>query len=208
MDAPAGVGVSDVDAGKPDGAGATPRVSGEGTYDRRYTRLAHRLLDMGVRPNHFTLLQIPVFAGMIWAAWTDAPWWFFSLSWLVIVLDGGDGILARVGGLQSRAGAILDATMDTAGVAVVLWGASRFHPDAAAWFLLLFVLNGALYLQNARLDEKVVSYVRGPIILTVTFPDVLVIGIAMTLLVTVFLLVVRVPATFASFRAVGAPPAP
>lgn len=181
------------------GPGAA-ETTGEGTYDRRYERIARRFLSAGIRPNHLTLLQIPVFAGMVWAALEGRPWWFFGLSWSVIVLDGGDGILARVGNLQSRSGAILDAAMDTTGIAVVLWGASRFHPDWTAAFLVIFLVNVLLYLQNGLLDEKVVTYVRGPIILAVTFPDVVVMAVAMTGLIGLFLLFVRLPATV---RAVG-----
>jgi phosphatidylglycerophosphate synthase len=175
-------------------------TTGEGTYDRRWERTARRFLDAGVKPNHFTLLQIPVFMGLVWAALAGLPWWFFGLSWFVIILDGGDGILARVGNLQSRSGAILDAAMDTTGIAVVLWGASRFQPDWTVAFAALFVFNVVLYLQNGLLDEKVVSYVRGPIILAVTIPDVVAVAVAMTMLISAFLFAVRVPATV---RALG-----
>lgn len=167
--------------------------SSEGTFDRRYERVARRLIDAGVRPNHVTFLQIPVFIGMAWAAWTAQPWWYFGLSWLVIILDGGDGILARVGRLDSKSGEILDATMDTVGVAVVLWGAAQFQPQFTIPLAVLFVLNVLLYLQNNPLPDKAVSYVRGPIIIGVVAPDTMVVSLAITLGITSFLLVARMP---------------
>ncbi len=167
--------------------------SGEGTYDRRFERIAHWLLDRGVRPNHFTFAQIPVFAGMIWAAANTQTWWFFALSWFVILLDGGDGILARVGNLQSRTGAILDASFDTFGIAVVLGGAAQFFPEAAALFWTLFVLNGILFLQNALLANKVVSYVRGPILVGIAWPDAMFGSLVLVYVIVVWLLVAKTP---------------
>lgn len=185
--------------------------SEEGTFDRRYERVARWCLDHGIRPNHLTFLQVPVFTGMVWAALTGEPWWFFGLSWFVVLLDGGDGILARVGGMQSRAGALLDAGMDTVGIAVVMWGASRFFLDWAAWVLAgLFVLNLLLYGQNQILGEKVVSYVRGPVIVPIVVPDMLYVGLGMAGLIGLWLLAWRVPGTVRALasRTVGAPPSP
>ncbi len=182
----------------------TAEHSEEGTYDRRWERLAKRFLDMGIRPNHFTLLQVPVFVGMAYAAIHGDVWLFFGLSWLVIILDGGDGILARVGGLQSKAGAVLDSVMDTVGIAVVLWAASLFAPEFTPWFIALFVGNVLLYLQNMRFHEKVVSYVRGPIIVGVAVPDTMLVSIVITLGITLFLLFMRLPGTLA----VQGPPSP
>ncbi len=171
------------------------RKSKEQAFDRPFERAALWLLSKGVRPNHITFLQIPVLAVMVWAAWHGHVWWFFGLSWIVMVLDGADGIVARVGGTQSRSGAVLDASLDTLGILVVLWGATRFHPDQAwAWWSLL-ALNGALYAQNVVLEEKVVTYVRGPVLLAVAFPDVLWLAIVGTLLVSIWLIGTRLPAT-------------
>lgn len=198
-------------AGGDDGPrGPRKRRSQEGTFDRRYERVARWCLDRGIRPNHLTFLQVPVFSGMVWAALQGEAWWFFGLSWLVVVLDGGDGILARVGGLHSRAGALLDAGMDTLGVAVVLWGASRFFPDWTGGVLLgLFTLNLLLYGQNQVLDEKVVSYVRGPVLVPVVVPDMLYVGLGMASLVGLWLLFWRVPATARTLAGgVRSPPSP
>lgn len=192
-------------------AGRGHRRSEEGTFDRRYERAARWCLDRGIRPNHLTFLQIPVFAGMGWAALNGEPWWFFGLSWFVVLLDGGDGILARVGGLHSRLGALLDAGMDTLGIAVVMWGASRFFPDWAGPVLLgLFVLNLLLYSQNQVLGEKVVSYVRGPVIVPIVVPDTLYLGLGLAAFTGLWLFLWRVPRTvrFLIAGRIGAPPAP
>lgn len=176
------------------------RRSREGTFDQRFRSWAEWLLARGVRPNHFTLLQLPLYAIMAWGALHDRPWLFVGLSFGVIVLDGGDGILARVGGQESRFGAFLDATMDSLGIALVLWGASRFYPDMR-WVLLgLFVLNMALYAQNAVLHEKVVSYVRGPVLAPIVFPDTVVLAMVVAGTVGGFLFVTRLPATARAVR--------
>lgn len=172
------------------------RRSREGTYDRTFGRAAMWLLDRGIHPNHFTFLQIPVFAVQILAALEGWRWTFVLLIALLIILDGGDGILARVGGMQSRAGAILDSTFDTLGIAIVMWGAAQFFPAAEAWLLFLFLGNTVLYLQNALLGEKVIAYIRGPVLAAVAFPDALLAGLAVGSFIITWLLVMRLPSTW------------
>ncbi len=183
------------------------KKSKEGTYDRRFERVAHWLLARGVRPNHFTFAQIPVFAAMIWSALSGQTWWFFGLSWFVILLDGGDGILARVGNLQSRTGAILDASFDTFGIAVVLGGAAQFFPEVGALLWTLFVLNGLLFLQNALLGAKVVSYVRGPVLVGVAWPEAMFGSLVVVYVIVLWLLVAKTPATLRHVAALRTRPA-
>jgi len=183
------------------------RKSSEGTYDRSFERGARWLLEHGVHPNHFTFLQLPVFLVEIEAALhpAEVAWrWVFSLSTiLVIVLDGGDGILARVGRLQSKTGAVLDATFDTLGIAIILWGASQFaaaqHPEMALfytqWLMFLFLGNIVLFLQNAVLEEKVIAYLRGPVVIGIALPDLLLGGLVVPSVIVLFLVVWRTPAT-------------
>lgn len=183
------------------------RRSSHGTFDRRYERVAKWFLAHGVRPNHLTFLQVPVFAVMVWAALEGRPWTFFGFSLFVILLDGGDGILARVGGMQSRAGAILDASMDTLGIAVVLWCAAQFY--GFGWALVaLFLLNALLYGQNMVLDEKVVSYMRGPVIAPIIVPDSLYFALAIAFITVGWLLLWRVPRTLRILAGRPVPPAP
>jgi len=167
----------------------------EGLFDRYFTKAARWLLARGVRPNHFTFLQVPVFVAEVYAALNGLRWLFIGLIGLVIFLDGGDGILARVGGLQSRAGAVLDASFDTAGIAIVLWGASVFFPEAALWLALLFVGNLLLYVQNAVVGSKAVSYLRGPVLAAVAFPQTLLAALLIDGFIVAWLLAARLPRT-------------
>ncbi len=171
----------------------------EGTYDRRFDSIAKALLARGVRPNHFTFSQIPVFALQIYAALqgtTGWRWTFVALIALLIILDGGDGILARVGNLQSKSGAVLDSTFDTLGIAIVMWGAARFFPEAETWLMFLFLGNTLLYLQNALLEHKVIAYIRGPVLSAVAFPETLFMAMWVAAIITVWLLVARLPASW------------
>lgn len=172
---------------------AAARPSSEGVYDRSFDKAARWLLARGVHPNHFTFLQIPVFAIQIVAAVQAWRYTFVLLIVLLIVLDGGDGILARVGGMQSRTGAVLDSTFDTMGIAIVVWGASQFYPAASAWLLYLFLGNTILYLQNALLGEKVIAYLRGPILVAVTFPETLLAALVLSSIIILTLIVARLP---------------
>lgn len=173
----------------------------EGVYDRWFAPAARWLLARGLRPNHLTFLQVPVFAAEIWAAWQGYRWLFIGLIVFVIALDGGDGILARVGGLQSRTGAMLDSLFDTMGIAVVLWGASLFFtPAATPWLLLLFLGNTMLYLQNALLEEKVIAYLRGPVLTAVAWPQALLAALVVASFVILWLLLWRGRRTWRALR--------
>lgn len=165
-------------------------------FDKPFENAARWLLAKGVHPNHFTFLQIPVFVAMIWAGNAGNGWALFGLAWIPVILDGGDGILARVGRLESRAGAILDAVMDTVGIAVVLWGASQFFPGISWMYPLLFMLNGLLFAQNALLEEKWLGYVRGPVMIPVVAPDTIVLAMVMAFVTVSFLLLWRLPRTY------------
>jgi len=179
------------------------RKRNESVFDRRFVPAARRLLAHGVHPNHFTFLQIPVFAFTILAAVKGWNWPFALTTVFVMVLDGGDGILARVGNLQSRTGAILDAVFDLTGIAILMWGATKFFPAAEAWIMLLFLANVLLFLQNALLGDKVVSYVRGPIVGAVAFPQVLLAALLVSTFTVGFLLVVRAKRSWKALAKAG-----
>ena len=170
----------------------------QGTFDGPFIRLAKWLLARGVHPNHFTFAQVPVFALEIWAAQQGHAWIFVSSILLVIALDGGDGILARTGNLASRKGAILDSTFDTMGIAIIMWGAAQFFPAAEAWFLWLFVGNSLIYLQNALLEEKMVSYIRGPTLVAIAWPNFLVGALLASSFVVIWIFGMRLPRTLKS----------
>ncbi len=168
----------------------------QGTFDAPFERLARWALAHGVHPNHLTFAQVPVFLAEVYAATQGWNWVFVGLILFIMVLDGGDGILARTGNLQSRKGAVLDSTFDTLGIAVVVWGATQFYPEAETWLFLLFLLNTLLFLQNALLEEKMVSYVRGPLILSVAWPGFLFGALLLASFLVLWLLIARLPKTF------------
>ncbi len=172
------------------------RRAKEAYYDKPFESAAKWLLARGVHPNHFTFLQIPVFVVTIIAAVQGWNWPFVLMIAFIIVLDGGDGILARVGKLATKTGAVLDSTFDTLGIAVVMWGATKFFPAQEAWLMLLFLANTILYLQNALLGRKVVAYIRGPILAAVAFPAVLPGALVVSTFIVGWLVVVRSPASF------------
>lgn len=165
----------------------------ESAFDRRFVQAAKWMLGKGVHPNHFTFLQVPVFAFTIVAALQGWNWPFVLTILFVMVLDGGDGILARVGNLQSKTGAVLDAMFDTMGIAIMVWGATKFFPAVEGWLLLLFLANVLLFLQNSVLGDKVVSYIRGPIVGAVAFPQVLLGALLLATFTVTFLLIARTP---------------
>lgn len=172
----------------------------ESAFDRRFIAAAKWLLARGVHPNHFTFAQLPVFAFTILAALEGWNWPFALTTIFVMILDGGDGILARAGNLQSKTGAVLDALFDTSGIAILVWGTAQFFPAAEGWLFLLLAANVLLFLQNSLLDDKMVSYVRGPLVAAVAFPQVLLGALLVATVTVTWLLVVRMPK---SFRAMG-----
>ena len=174
---------------------ARARDSGEGQYDRDWEKPARWMLARGVHPNHFTLLQIPVFALQVIAALQQWRWTFVLSILFVVVLDGGDGILARVGRLQSKVGAVLDALFDTVGITIVLLGAALFEPDAQTWLFALLLGNFLLLVQNAILEQKVIAYLRGPILGGIAFPEIMPGALVLCTAVLCFLILVRGAAT-------------
>lgn len=171
------------------------RRSRKGTFDGPFVRVAKWLLARGVHPNHFTFAQLPVFGIEIWAAMEGHRWLFVSTILLIMALDGGDGILARVGKLESKQGAILDSTFDTFGIAIIMWSAAQFFPQYEPWFLWFFLGNGLIYLQNAVLNEKMVSYVRGPVILAIAWPGFIYGGLALAAFCIGWIFIMRLPRT-------------
>lgn len=139
-------------------------------YDDLLVRGARWLGDRGARPNHVTFLQLPVLLAEVLAVQQGWRVAFVALIALVVLLDALDGVLARVGGMETRAGAALDALFDTMGIAIVLWGAAVFEPEYATAMLLLFLGNMTLFLQNALLGRKVIAYLRGPVLIGVVAP--------------------------------------
>jgi phosphatidylglycerophosphate synthase len=158
--------------------------------------LASGMRRVGIRPNHLTLMQVPVYFFMVRAGIQHDLYLFGVLQLLVMALDGLDGTLARRMGIQSRAGAYLDAAFDLFGIVLVMLVAIHVQPHYSVLLMLVLVLNLLLYFQNYLLDEKAVSYVRGPIVVGIVaegyWPGILLFAIWIPLIVTAVLLLVRV----------------
>jgi len=116
-----------------------------------HARLAYRL---GLTPNRVSVL------GLLWALlaalayWHWADWWpFLALVAPFLVLLSGysdvlDGLLARLYGLESRAGAMLDSMLDRyADVAVLagIWAGGLCGPLEA-----ILAISGSLLVSYAR----------------------------------------------------------
>jgi phosphatidylglycerophosphate synthase len=157
--------------------------------------VARFLYRQGVRPNHLTLAQVPVYALMIHAGYHQRLWAFAILQAVVILLDGLDGTVARRMGVQSRKGAYLDAAFDLFGIVLVMVVAIWVFPEYSLILVALLVGNLLLYFQNWLLDEKAVSFVRGPIVLGLIaerqWPGVFAWAVLVPLAVTVLIIVVR-----------------
>ena len=114
-------------------------------------RLAFRL---GLRPNHISAL------GFLWALLASLAYWRWSLYWplvataapMLVLLSGYsdvlDGLVARLHGLQSRAGAMLDSMLDRyADVAILIgiWAGGLCGPLEA-----LLACSGSLLVSYAK----------------------------------------------------------
>jgi len=113
-------------------------------------RLAFR---RGLRPNHVSLL------GFLWALLASVAYWRWSSHFLVafsaplLVLFSGysdalDGLMARLYGLESRAGAMLDSFLDRyadAAIIIGVWAGGLCGPLPA-----LLALSGSLLVSYAR----------------------------------------------------------
>lgn len=124
-------------------------------------------------PNQVTLLSL--FVGALAAAcWAMGSPGFLVAGglalWASAILDGADGILARVKGIQSQIGRALDGTADMA-VAVMTLAAAAFHlwtqrhqKSDLLWTALavplsivqiyLYDFYKELYLKNTRIDRR------------------------------------------------------
>lgn len=127
----------------------------------------------GIRPDHISLLQVPVYAAMVYTGYyatTSAMIWTFGwLQVLTVVIDGADGILARRTGTVTRKGHLLDALFDISGIGLTLWVVSIHHAEYSSWLLLLLLVNFLVYIQNEIQGTKSVTYTRGPVTLGFVF---------------------------------------
>lgn len=135
--------------------------------EKRFDNLAWWFYKRGVRPDHLSLLQAPVYAGMagvVFAAERDPRLllWFVALQAFVVLLDGADGILARRTGTTTRRGHLLDSLFDIVGIGLTLWAIGHLYPTLQSWAFALLFLNFLVYIQNEIQGTKAVTYTRGP----------------------------------------------
>lgn len=168
--------------------------------EKIFDHLAWKLHRAGVRPDHISFLQIPVYAVMIavgWSADTTTERWIFGwLQVLAFMIDGADGILARRTGTVTKHGHLLDSIFDIAGIGLTIWVVAKHHPLLGQWLFGLLLVNFLVYLQNEIQGSKSVTYTRGPVTIGFVFelytPGVLLIGIALPLFFGVVLLFTRI----------------
>ena len=170
--------------------------------EKVFDNLAWFLHRHGVRPNHISFLQIPVYAAMLWTGFRAVNdnitmiWIFGWLQVLAFLIDGADGILARRTGTVSRRGHLLDEIFDIAGIGITIWIVSIHHGDKAQWLFALLMINFFVYIQNEIQGTKSITYTRGPLtigfVFEYYFEGLLNIGIALPLIFGVLLLFSRV----------------
>ncbi len=152
------------------------------TKDRIGLPIAIRL--KGVSPNTISLAAFAVGILTTWLAFRGLFGWALAF-WLVSrVLDGLDGLLARVHQKQSDFGGYLDILMDFAiysalPIGIVLSAPSLDQYLALAFMLAAFYVNGASWMYLAAILEKRGSQYVGdpaapPTMTTVVMPSGLV----------------------------------
>lgn len=169
--------------------------------EKRFDALAWRLHRVGLRPDHLTFLQTPVYAGLVYSAYRAKlePAFlllFAGLQLVVVLLDGMDGILARRTGTVSRRGHLLDSLFDIVGIGVTLWAVNYLYPSLGQWAFLLLFVNFLVYVQNEIQGTKAITYTRGPVtiglLLERFYPGVLLVGLLLPLALGLILMVTRV----------------
>lgn len=176
--------------------------------ERVFERLANLLVRWRVTPSHLTLLQAPVYLLQLRSGLDGDLLQFWFWVSLGIVLDGADGVYARLSNQVTAAGARLDAIFDLAGLAIVLMVTAVLHPATAVWCVLVGAANVLLCLQPSR-RLRAGPFNRGPIVLGLLFdpllPGAARIGVWIPLTVAVTMLVVpkRPPARRSTYRSSG-----
>ncbi len=170
--------------------------------EKLFDNFAWFLHRYGVRPNHVSFVQVPVYGAMIWTGLRAVPdniamiWIFGWLQVLAFMIDGADGILARRTGTVSRRGHLLDEIFDIAGIGITI-GVVAFHYNTKApWLFGLLMINFFVYIQNEIQGTKSITYTRGPLTIGFVFEyyyaGLLNIGIALPFVFGVLLLFSRV----------------
>lgn len=170
--------------------------------EKIFDSLAWWLHRHGIRPDHVTFLQIPVYVAMVYTGYYADQlrylWAFFFLQGATLIIDGADGILARRTGTVSRHGHLLDALFDIVGIGITLWAVQQHYPQYGSWLLALLLINFLVYIQNEIQGTKSITYTRGPVVVAFLLEhyydggDLMLIGILLPLSLGTLLLFTRV----------------
>lgn len=161
--------------------------------ERFFAPLAALLVRRRVRPSHLTLLQAPVFALQLKTGLEGSLFAFWCWMAVGTILDGADGVYARLSNQVSAAGKQLDAAFDLLGIGVVLTVAAALHQDVAVWCMLVGAANVVLFFRPAR-RRRAGPFNRGPIVLGLLFeplwPGAVSIGVLIPLVVAALTLLI------------------
>jgi phosphatidylglycerophosphate synthase len=172
--------------------------------EKRFDNLAWWFHRHGIRPDHFTYAQTPIYIALVIAALRADVWAFFILTIIGILIDGADGILARRTGTVTRRGHLLDSFFDILGIGITIWAASIIFPNADTLIfppmdqllLGLLMVNFLVYLQNEIQGTKAVTYTRGPLIIGMVlepqYEGLLLFAVLLPLLIGLALIFTRV----------------
>ncbi|MBM3308770.1 MAG: CDP-alcohol phosphatidyltransferase family protein [Candidatus Altiarchaeales archaeon] len=105
---------------------------------------------IGFRPVHLTLLSF--LFGLLGAFYFNVNW-FYSFVFLVLwfLFDVGDGMLARIAGIESKSGAWLDFLVDRVVLVLVLY---KYYEYSHALFFVSAGLLAVLVLSLGEVFRK------------------------------------------------------
>ena len=125
------------------------------SYERALLPAVHLCSRLGVSPNHITVLGVALFAAAGWYCATGH--WYTAAAFVTAgaLLDGCDGLLARVGGRKTDFGAILDSTCDRLTEIAWLAGFTVYYvrhagQEALPVYLCFAALTGSLMVSYVK----------------------------------------------------------
>jgi archaetidylinositol phosphate synthase len=124
------------------------------------TSFARNLGNMGLRPNHITLMGFTssIVAAYGYYRYTPQGRWF-PLLFLALAgfFDALDGVMARELSMKSKLGGILDSTVDRLGEATLFLGLILSGVVNAAWGLLALIFSFMVSYVRARAEGEGLS---------------------------------------------------
>lgn len=120
---------------------------GDGPVSRHLNRrlskpLSQVMARLGATPNQISLLSFMAALASALSFAAGIPFWGGVMAQLSSILDGCDGEVARIRGLESRFGAYLDSLLDRYGDVAILLGMTATAP-ASLWLPGLLAILGS-----------------------------------------------------------------